>query len=362
MVRNKGFSRRDFLKASLFTGGALSLSGLISFVQYRQVKAQSDGPLRAAMSSAGLAGTWNAQGQEAALYWAGLLGVEVTWFDGEFDPAIQRGKVDQMATESWDFVAIQPGSIGTLVEPLTSIIEAGTPFIDMDTLVAPLDQMRDMGVLTLVAPDNVFMSESVVRRVVNAMGGTGKIAHIGGQPGHTGAQARQQGFYNIVNQFPDIEVVDDQPADWDNARAAALAESVLNRHPDLRAIFADNDDMALAARQAVENAGLGDQVLVGGVDAMSPAIEAVADGRLVATARNPSTRIHGWSVLIGAYAASIGLEQARAEIPFFILADGPEIHGGIDSNPDLADEPWKLSNYGMSSAAGQIWLQEHYLF
>ncbi|MFO7320411.1 MAG: sugar ABC transporter substrate-binding protein [Chloroflexota bacterium] len=362
MARQRGFSRRDFLKGSLFAGGALSLSGLLSFVQYRQAHAQANGPLRAAMSSAGLAGTWNAQGQEAALWWADLLGVEIVWFDGEFDPAIQRGKVDQMATEDWDFVAIQPGSIGTLVEPLTSIIQAGTPFIDMDTLVAPFDQMREMGVLTFIAPDNVFMSESVVRRLVEKMNYEGKIAHIGGQPGHTGAQARQQGFYNIVNQYDAIEVVDDQPADWDNARAAALTESILNRHPDLKAIFADNDDMALAARQAVENAGLGDQVLVGGVDAMSPAIEAVADGRLVATARNSATRIHGWAVLIGAYAASVGLEQARQEIPFFILADGPAIYADIDSNPDLADEPWKLSNYGFSSAAGQVWLQEHFLF
>lgn len=168
------------------------------------------------------------------------------------------------------------------------------------------------------------------------MGGAGKIAHMAGHPGHTGAQARQQGFYNIVNQYPDIEVVDDQPADWDNARAAALAESVLNRHPDLRAIFADNDDMALAAVKRSKTRAWGDQVLVGGVDAMSPAgIQAVADGRLVATARNSPTRIHGWAVLIGAYAAEIGLEAARAEIPFFILADGPAIYADIDNNPDL---------------------------
>jgi ribose transport system substrate-binding protein len=267
-----------------------------------------------------------------------------------------------MANETWDFVAIQPGSIGTLVEPLTAMIQAGTPFIDMDTLVAPFDQMREMGVLTFVAPDNVFMSESVVRKLVEKMGGSGKIAHIGGQPGHTGAQARQQGFYNIVNQFPDIEIVGDQPANWNNDQAAALAESFLNSHPDLKAIFADNDDMALAARQAVENAGLADQVLVGGVDAMTPAIEAVADGRLVATARNSANRIHGWSVLVGAYAATVGLEQARQEIPFFILADGPAIYGDIASDPALADEPWKLSNYGFSSAPGQIWLSEKFLF
>ncbi len=358
---SKSFSRRDFLKGSLFTGAGIVAANLFAFIEYRRAHAQ-DQKLRAAMSSAGLAGTWNAQGQEAALRWGELLGVDITWFDGEFDAAIQRGKIDQMATEQWDFVAMQPGAIGTLVEPVQIMIDAGIPVIDMDTLIAPLDQLQTMGVLTFIAPNNVFMSESVVTKLVEKMGGEGKIAHIGGQPGHTGAQARGQGFLNVVARNPNIEVADDQPADWDTTKAAQLTESILNRHPDLKAIFADNDDMALAARQAVENAGLGDQVFVGGVDAMTPAIQAVADGKLVATARNSATRIHGWAVIAGAYAASVGLEQARQDVPFFVLSDGPAIYGDIDDNPDLKDEPWKLNNYGLSPAAGLIWAENQLVF
>jgi len=358
---NQGFSRRNFLKGGMFAGGGVLAANLFSFMEYRRAHAQ-DQPLRAAMSSAGLAGTWNAQGQEAALRWGELLGVEITWFDGEFDPAIQRGRIDQMATESWDFVAIQPGSIGTLVEPVQAMIDAGTPVIDMDTLFAPLDQLQSMGILTLIAPNNVFMSESVVRVLMQRMGGAGKIAHIGGQPGHTGAQARGQGFLNVVAQFPDVEVVADEPANWDNAQAAALTETILNRHPDIKAIFADNDDMALAAQQAVANAGLSDQVFVGGVDAMSSAIEAVADGRLVATARNSPSRIHGWAVIAGAYAATVGLEEARNNVPFFVLADGPLITNEVDTNPALAAEPWKLNNYGLTVADGLIWAQSQLVF
>lgn len=361
MTQKRLFNRRDFLKGSLAAGAGLTFANLLAFIDYRRAHAQ-DQPIRAAMSSAGLAGSWNAQGQDAALYWASLLGVEVTWFDGEFDPAIQRAKFDQVATEAWDFVAVQPNSIDVLVEPIQTLIDAGTPIIDMDTLIAPLDQMQTMGVLTLIAPDNVFMSEAVVSKLVELMGGSGKISHIGGQPGHTGAQARGQGFLNIVGQYPDIQVVDDQPGNWDVSTAAALTEAVLNANPDLKAIFADNDDMALAARQVVDNAGLGAQVLVGGVDAMPNALAAIADGRLVATARNPSNRIHGWAVVAGAYAATVGLEQARQDIPFFILADGPAIYNEIDSNPDLAAEPWKLRNYGLSPIDGMLWLEERFLF
>jgi ribose transport system substrate-binding protein len=360
MTTKHRLSRRDFLKGGLTVGSGLAIANLLSFIQYRRVHAQ-DQPLRAAMSSAGLAGTWNAQGQEAALYWASLLGVEVTWFDGAFDAAIQRSAFDQVAAESWDFVAVQPNSIGALVDPIQSLIDAGTPIIDMDTLIAPLDQMQSMGVLTLIAPDNLFMASAVMNKVVEVMGGSGKISHIGGQPGHTGAQARGQGFLNIVAQYPDIEVVDDQPADWNVATAAALTEAVISRHPDLRAVFADNDDMALAARQVIDNAGMGADVIVGGVDAMPSALEAVADGRLLATCRNPANRIHGWAVVAGAYAASVGLDQARQDIPFYVLADGPAVFGGIDSNPEFADEPWKLGNYGMSSIDGQLWLEEQYI-
>lgn len=354
-------NRRNFLKNSFVLGSGFTFANFLPFIEYRRAHAQ-DQPLRAAMSSAGLAGTWNAQGEEAARWMAGLLGVEITWFDGEFDPQAQRAKFDQLSTQDWDFVAVQPGAIGTLIEPIVTLTDAGVPVIDMDTLIAPLQDLPDLGVLAFIAPDNVFMAESVVQRLIDKMEGAGKIAHIGGQPGHTGAQARGQGFLNLVSRYPEIEVVDDQPADWDVTRAADLTESVLNRHPDLKAIFADNDDMALAARQIVVNAGLGDQVLIGGVDAMPPAIEAVRDGNLVATARNSANRIHSWAVLAGAWAATVGLEQARQEMPFYILADGPAIFADIDSNPDLADEPWKLRNYGLSAADGLLWASEQYLF
>jgi ribose transport system substrate-binding protein len=354
-------NRRDFLKSSMLFGSGLAVANFLPFIEYRRAHAQ-DQPLKAAMSSAGLAGTWNAQGEESARYWASLLGVEITWYDGEFDPAAQRAKFDQLSTQQWDFVAVQPNAIGALIEPILTLVDQNIPVIDMDTLIAPLQDLQDLGVLTFIAPDNVFMAESVVQKLIDKMGGAGKIAHIGGQPGHTGAQARGQGFWNLVNKYPDIEVVDDQPADWDVTRAADLTESILNRHPDLKAIFADNDDMALAARQIVENAGLDEQVLIGGVDAMPPAIEAVRDGKLVGTARNSANRIHGWAVLAGAYAATVGLEQARNEIPFYVLADGPAIFGEIDSNPELAEEPWKLRNYGFSPADGLLWLEDQYLF
>ncbi|MCA9907636.1 MAG: sugar ABC transporter substrate-binding protein [Anaerolineae bacterium] len=355
-------SRREFLMSSMLLGAGLSAPTVLTLLEHRRVSAQ-DRPLRAAMSNAGLQVTWCAQGKDTAEMWGRFLGVEIEWFDGQLDNNVQRSAVDTIAARSqdWDFIALQPFSIGSLVEPLTAAIGEGVPVVDLDTLIAPMPQMQDMGIITLIAPDNVFMSESVVRELVKQMGGEGKIAHTWGAQGHTGAQGRAQGFYNVMAEYPNIEVVDDQPADWDVTRVADIWESILNRYPDIKAGFLHNDDMALAASQTARAAGM-DNVLIGGIDAMSPAIDAVIDGRLVATARNSAPRIHGGGVLIGWVAANIGLAEAQSMIPDFILADGPAVTSAIDTNPELENEPWKLRGYGRSTAEGLRWLQEQLIF
>ena len=361
MAKKEGMSRREFMLSSALLGAGVSAPSVFDLLKYRRVSAQ-DRPLRAAMSNTGLAISWCAQGYDAAYKWAEFLGVEITWFDSQIDTSVQRSLTDQIATQDWDFVAIQPVSIGSLVEPVQAITSRGIPFIGMDTLVAPLDQLPDLGVLSFIAPDNVFMSEAVVTEVVKKMGGRGKIVHTWGVEGHTGSQGRGQGFRNIIAQYPDIEVVDDQPGDWDGTKVASIWEAALNRHPDITGGFLHNDDMALAARQVVENAGLGEQVFIGGVDAMLPAIDAVNEGRLVATARNSAVRVHANSVVLGWAAATLGLDVVRQQVPGFLLADGPAVTANIDSNPDLASEPWKLRGYGRNSALGLRWLEENLLF
>lgn len=361
MLGKQGMSRREFLLSSALLSAGIAAPTALTLLEHRRVSAQ-DVPIRAAMSNTGLAISWCAQGYDAAYKWAEFLGVDITWFDSQIDTSIQRSVVDQMATQDWDFVAIQPVSIGSLVEPVRAMASAGIPVVDMDTLIAPLDQLPEIGVLSFIAPDNVFMSEAVVTEVVKKMGGKGKIVHTWGVEGHTGSQGRGQGFWNIINQYPDIEVVDDQPADWDSTKVASIWEAALNRHPDITGGFLHNDDMALAARQVVENAGLGDQVFIGGVDAMLPAIDAVNQGRLVATARNSAVRVHANAVVLGWTAATLGLDVIREQVPSFLLADGPAVTANIDSNPELASEPWKLRGYGLNTADGLRWLEEMLLF
>ena len=61
-------------------------------------------------------------------------------------------------------------------------------------------------------------------------------------------------------------------------------------------------------------------------------------------------------------AATMGLDKARSTVPSFILADGPVVLSEIDNDPALAETPWKLRGYGQSTAPGQLWLEDQFLF
>src|SRR3954451_9601427 len=164
-------NRRDLLQGSLGgIGMALAAFGIDPALaqEMGKVAGRSDKPLKAAFSNAGLQATWCAQGKQAAEHWGKLFNVEVTWFDGELSATKQRAAIDNMASQQWDFVAIQAFGIGTLTAPVNAMIDAGIPVIDLDTLIAPLDTIK---VHTFLAPDNEFMGASVTQALVNKLGG-----------------------------------------------------------------------------------------------------------------------------------------------------------------------------------------------
>jgi ribose transport system substrate-binding protein len=330
-------TRRDvFKKLGATALGAALLADAGFDPAMAQALAPSGKPMKAAFSNAGLQATWCAQGKQAAEAWGKLMNVEITWFDGELSATKQRAAIDNMAAQKWDFVAIQTFGIGTLTDPIKKMIDGGTPVIAMDTLVAPPGTVP---LQTFIAPDNIMMGSVVTSALVNAMGGAGNIVMTQGALGHSGAQGRAKGFHQVVDGNGNIKLLDEQPADWDVTKVARIWDSLLTQYPDIKGAFFHNDDMALAAHNVMKAKNRTD-ILIAGVDAMPPAVNAVLEGVMVATVRNPSCRIHGWSVAAGV-AAVQGGEKAGKDIPDFILADGPVIT--------------------KETAAGHLWLQKNFL-
>ena len=331
--------RRDVIRlAAASVGAGLATGFAATAAEATAVKPvrPSQKKLRAAFTNIGLQVSWCAQGKQAAEFWGKLFNVDVTWFDPGLSVTQQRAALEEIATRAWDFVAIQPVEIDTLAEPVKRLIDAGIHVIDMDTLVAPLDQID---VHTFLAPDNEFMGAAVTKALVDAIGGTGTIIMTQGALGHTGAQGRARGFESVIAQHPDIEVLSREPADWEPAKVVELWESYLDTYPDISAAFFHNDDMALAAL-AVMEARNRTEIVVGGVDAMPPAIQAVLDGRMHATVRNSSCRIHGGAIVAGVEAA-LAPKKTPATPPKHIVIDGPIVT--------------------TANAPGLLWMEDHFL-
>src|ERR1700742_4829843 len=341
-TRIDSHTRRELIRRAALGGGAAALFGGFGFnpligAAMAKEAGKATRPLKAAFSNAGLQATWCAQGKQAAEYWGSLFNVEVTWFDGQLDAVKQRSAIDNMASQKWDFVAIQAFGIGTLTAPVNKMIDSGIPVIDMDTLIAPLDSIN---VHSFLAPDNEFMGASVTQSLVDAINGEGTMIMTQGALGHTGAQGRARGFQSIMKKYPKIEVLDTQPADWDVTKVARIWETLLTKYPKISAAYFHNDDMALAAYNVMK-AHNRTEIKIGGCDAMPPALAAVSDGRMHATVRNPSCRIHGGAIVAGVAAVVAGEKTGANGIPKNIVTDGAVVT--------------------KANAPGMAWMETHFL-
>ena len=336
-------NRRDLLRASAGFAGA-SLLGVLGIspalaAEMDKVAGRSEKRLKAAFSNIGLQVSWCAQGKQAAEYWGKLYNVDVSWFDGELSATKQRAAINEMASQKWDFVAIQAFAIDTLTAPVEKMIKAGTPVIAMDTLIAPFDQVD---VHSFLAPDNEFMGASVTQVLMDAIAGEGTVTMTQGALGHSGAQGRARGFWEIVKKYPKVKVVDTTSGDWDVAKVAHIWETMLTKFPKIDAAYFHNDDMALAAYDVMK-ARNRTSIKIGGCDAMAPALQAVMQGRMVATVRNPSCLIHGGAIIAGV-AATVSSEKTGmgpGMIPKHVVTDGPVVT--------------------KSNAPGLVWMEEHFL-
>ncbi len=149
-----------------------------------------------------------------------------------------------------------------------------------------IDQKPESGegkYVTYIATDSVKAARELTTWMFTQMGGKGELAILHGVLGSTAEVQRTQGVQEALKNFPDIKLVAEQTANWDEGEAFKATQNVLTAHPNLKAIFAESDAMALGAGKAAKKAGKTGMFFVGidGFPTMWPAIKA---GTVTATA------------------------------------------------------------------------------
>lgn len=163
------------------------------------------------------------------------------------------------------------------------------------------------------SPDNVVNGYNIAKALFDSMGGSGKIFVVQGLLGNTAANARYEGLQKALAEYPGIEVVADDTANWNTDEALALVETWLTQHPDVGGVWCANDNMATGTLQALDAAGLKGTVGVVGIDANTDIVEAIAKGEATATVSSNGYLQGGYTLAI-CYAVWAGLIDA-ADLP-----------------------------------------------
>jgi ABC-type sugar transport system substrate-binding protein len=340
---NTGTSRRDVLVQ--LTAG-LGLGSLLAGCGGTQP--QGEGPaggrrrLRALVSNAGLQGTWNKVGRDAAQLWCELLDIDMTFVDGEFDVEKQVQRIDGKVDQEWDFVAIQAHQMNTLEASVSRLAKRKVPVISMDTLIVDRPRLREAGVWLEIAPNHCELAEKSTQYLVDKIGGKGSVIHIGGESAHSGAQDRKRGFDNVLKKYPEVKVVGGgvRWCDWKVEKARDTFETLLEQ-PDAENVagaFVHNDDMALACSRALEGKPKHKGMVITAVDGQKTGLDGVKEGRIAATAVNPASMVHMYPVVVGQFI--VRNREKMEDLPLQILLPSTLVSkesGNLDAMYYLSD-------------------------
>ena len=148
--------------------------------------------------------------------------------------------------------------------------------------VITLDRSANGGdVVTHIASDNVAGGRMAADQLIKKLGGKGNVVELEGVPGASAARDRGKGFGEEIATAPGIKIIASQTANFDRAQGLNVMENILQAHPDIDAVFAQNDEMALGALKAIQAAHR--KIIVVGFDATDDARAAVKSGAMYAT-------------------------------------------------------------------------------
>jgi ribose transport system substrate-binding protein len=208
--------------------------------------------------------------------------------------------LEDQITKRVSALAVAPTGAAEVIPVLDRARAAGIPVIIFDTDITWPSK------LTFVGGNNHRAGQIAGEYIVKLLGGKGKVAVIRGILGVLTHEERVAGFREAIRNAPGIDCVAVQPGNSERALGMSVMENLLTRHPDLRAVFATNDQMALGAVEAVAARNLTGKVAVIGIDATHEAVRAVEAGRLAGDVAMYPERL-------GRNAVEVAFKAARGE-------------------------------------------------
>src|SRR5437899_3717551 len=255
--------------AALFPAGTAQAVGKKIVVGFSQIGAESG---------------WRTANTDSIKSEAAKRGIELKFADAQQKQENQIKALRSFIAQGVDVIAFSP-VVETGWEAVLQVIKkAKIPVILSDRAVDVSDNSL---YVTFIGADFIEEGRRAANWLVKASGGKAMIAELVGTPGSAPAIDRKKGFEEVIAKHPDMKIVKSQSGDFTRAKGKEVMESFL-KSPDgkqINALYAHNDDMALGAIQAMEEAGIkpGKDIIIVSIDGVRGAFEAMAAGKLNCT-------------------------------------------------------------------------------
>ncbi|MFP1726879.1 ribose ABC transporter substrate-binding protein RbsB [Lonsdalea quercina] len=232
-------------------------------------------------------------------------GYNLVVLDSQNNPAKELSNVQDLTVRGARLLLINPTDSDAVGNAIKMANQANIPVIT-------LDRVSSSGkVVSHVASDNTAGGAAAADFISAKLGEGAKVIQLEGLAGTSAARERGRGFMTSAKRHQ-FDILASQPADFDRTKGLNVMQNLLTAHPTVKAVFAQNDEMALGALRALQTAGR-DDVLVVGFDGTEDGIKAVNGGKLAATVAQRPDQIG----IIGVQTADKVLkgEQVPAVIP-----------------------------------------------
>ncbi len=229
---------------------ALSI-GLLAACGGKGDAGKDDGKFKVAISVAEY-NEWNKNYEKVIKEKCDEWGWEYEIFDAKQDANTQIDQVRNIIAQGFDAMTIQAADLAALAPVVNEAADAGIIVVDhygFSNDQVPSDKIYQ----------NLFDQKGAgklqAEEYIKLNGDSGKVAIIAGLTGADNAMQRTAGFMEVLDKYPNIEVVATEYCDWDTQKAQTAAENILTAHPDLTAFLVQDDGMSKGVWNAIEAAG-----------------------------------------------------------------------------------------------------------
>ncbi len=214
---------------------------------------------------------------------AGDYELIVNGIKDERDLSRQVALVEEMVAAGVDAIVIAPADSKALVPALRRAKDAGVVVVNIDNRLDTEVLQQEEVAIPFVGPDNKAGAKKVGAHLATTLQKGDKVAVLEGIRTSFNGTQRRLGFEEAMAEAG-IEIVDSQSAEWEMSIANTIAAAMLSEHPEIKAILAANDSMALGAIAAVKASDRADNVQIVGFDNITAVQQAIRDRAILATA------------------------------------------------------------------------------